>query len=1739
MRERDLQGAGLVVSALMAAALVIGTVWRAADPGPARDSSPAPSETRAASGAEVRTVRHIDVPPGWRAEQIAQALDRAGIGSAKRFLGLVNDPRRARLGPRWAKLPSLEGYLHPGVYDVDADTTEVGLLRQMTARFDQQLTGAMRRRARALGFTVHEVVTLASIVQREMLAPSEAPVISAVFHNRLRRGIELKANPTLVYALDSAREVDPEQYWVGGGYLSREEVSFDSPYNTYARKGLPPGPIASPGRDALDAALYPADVDHLFFVAKGNGFHDFARTGREHVANVARYRPGAARNRERRSELERLVRRLLSSFEGHVGVVVKDLTTGETVSVNADEYFTTASLYKLPVLWAAFEARERGTLSFARRLPIPEDALLRDTPEIQRRLGRRPTVAKAVTEMITVSSNGAGITLLRALRREKVDRLLRRHGVTDTSLSSRRMVTTPRDIARVLELMARGRAVSPRASAEMVRILGRQEIRDRLARLLPENARLAHKTGELDFTRHDAGILFTRDGPVVVVALTEDANVARASETIAYLGRLVFNYVERYRPIARRLRSGRSPACPASPFSPRAPGPLSGKTIVLDPGHGGRDGGAIFGFPDGSVLTEKEVTLDVSLRLRDRLTALGAAVHLTRCRDVLPSVYARGALANTAGGDIVVSVHVNGSPSPSRDGTEVYYFLPDGKPLADHLLGTFARPAIWETLSERLPLPNHGLQRRSLGLLTTTFAPTALTESLYMTHASEAAALRARGPRSRRAQIVRGHVLGLLSYFGAKTPEPRRSVRANEGRPRLSRGELTVAATGDIALGATPALPLQGADGLFAAVRTQLAGDLVLGNLETALTLEGRSKCAPAGDANCFAFRAPPWYAYWLKRAGFTVFNLANNHSFDFGPEGAAETILALDEAGLAHTGRPGQVLRREIAGVRVAVVGFAPYRVTQNLLDLPAAQRLVRRADEWADIVIVTMHAGAEGSDRAHVPDRPETFLGEPRGDPRAFARAVVDAGADLVVGHGPHVVRGMEWYRGRLVAYSLGNFAGYGNFALDGVLGVSGILQATLRADGSWKRGRLLPVRLADTGTPQPDPSARAVGLVRTLSRDDFGEGAVRMDERGNIVPPLGDGAGQARRPGPPPGRRPRPGVRRFEIVATGDLLIHHPISRRAYVPATGAYDFRPMLARIRPIVRRAELALCHVETPIGAGRPSGFPHFNAPTELAEAIAWAGWDVCSTTSNHSLDQGQLGVNTTTQALDRAGVAHVGTSRSPSEARSIPILEAAGTRVAFLAYTQGTNRIGAAQPWSVNAISLPRILSDARRARRRGADLVVVNLHWGEEYVHAPTNEQRTLARALLERRAVDVVVGQHAHVVQPIRKLSGRFVVFGQGNLLSNQTEECCPAAAQDGLIAVIRVRAVGRRATVTGVDYVPTRVRHPDFVVEPAGLRYAELAADGRSGTAEAEQLRASFERTVRVVGRSRGVGPIPRRLPSALTPREKAALLVVSALPAPPDVRNVLVSRWNRHLPRPPGSLVFVDQEGGATRAFPRLPPRLPASSYTSAAEAFAAGRRTGAALRRAGAHVDLAPVLDSPDGPLGSRHFADAALGLSFARGLAAAKAAACPKHFPGLGSMPISTDVAPARGVLRRAELRGFASAARAGVPCVMVGHAIYGQLGPRPASLEARTYRLLRSAGFDGIAVTDDLAVLGREAVPQSARLAIEAGADLILVTSGRDAGRAIEALVPLARRGALDDRLARVLELRRSFGL
>jgi poly-gamma-glutamate synthesis protein (capsule biosynthesis protein) len=316
------------------------------------------------------------------------------------------------------------------------------------------------------------------------------------------------------------------------------------------------------------------------------------------------------------------------------------------------------------------------------------------------------------------------------------------------------------------------------------------------------------------------------------------------------------------------------------------------------------------------------------------------------------------------------------------------------------------------------------------------------------------------------------------------------------------------------------------------------------------------------------------------------------------------------------------------------------------------------------------------------------------------------------------------------------------------------------------------------------------------------------------------------------------------RVEVAATGDLLPHAPVYQRAWANGGGRrYDFRPMFRSIAPRLRRADIALCHVETPLVPGRPSGYPRFRTPPALAGAIRSAGWDACSTASNHSVDAGMRGVRTTLRALHRAGVRTAGThTRARGPSRPL-ILEVRGAKLAFLSYTEHTNGIRPPRPWSVNLAARDRIVRDARRARRRGARAVIVNLHWGAEYQHAPSPFQRRLARRLLRSGQITAIVGQHAHVVQPIVMRRGRAVVYGEGNLLSNQTAACCPAASQDGLIALLTLRVSGARARVERVRYVPTWVRHPDYRVLPV-----------RRG-------HPAWRRTVGVVGRARRIQPVP--------------------------------------------------------------------------------------------------------------------------------------------------------------------------------------------------------------------------------------------------------------------------------------
>jgi hypothetical protein len=332
----------------------------------------------------------------------------------------------------------------------------------------------------------------------------------------------------------------------------------------------------------------------------------------------------------------------------------------------------------------------------------------------------------------------------------------------------------------------------------------------------------------------------------------------------------------------------------------------------------------------------------------------------------------------------------------------------------------------------------------------------------------------------------------------------------------------------------------------------------------------------------------------------------------------------------------------------------------------------------------------------------------------------------------------------------------------------------------------------------------------------------------------------------PGPTPATAPEPPVR-LTVAASGDLLIHTPVAERALaLGGGGRYEFAPLFAPVRRTIAGADLALCHMETPLVPGPVQGYPVFRTPPDLARSIKRVGWDACSTASNHSLDAGQYGIDTTLRALRSAGVKATGTARSARARRRTTMVRVKGLRVAFLSYTAVPNGQAVPHPWSLNWASPGLILRDARRARRRGARIVIVNIHWGAEFVSQVTSQQRALARRLTRSPAVDAIVGQHVHVVQPIRRVHGKPVVFGEGNLISNQTPACCPAAAQDGLIALIDfVVRPARAARARRIRYVPTWVRHPDYTV----MR----ATPGSP----------SWNRTVSVAGRRPTIGPVRAR------------------------------------------------------------------------------------------------------------------------------------------------------------------------------------------------------------------------------------------------------------------------------------
>ena len=329
------------------------------------------------------------------------------------------------------------------------------------------------------------------------------------------------------------------------------------------------------------------------------------------------------------------------------------------------------------------------------------------------------------------------------------------------------------------------------------------------------------------------------------------------------------------------------------------------------------------------------------------------------------------------------------------------------------------------------------------------------------------------------------------------------------------------------------------------------------------------------------------------------------------------------------------------------------------------------------------------------------------------------------------------------------------------------------------------------------------------------------------------------------------PPEGPRTFTIAATGDLLIHEAVADAA--SKTDGWDFSPMFVHVAPILRAADLAVCHVETPMSPNNAwlSYFPAFIVPRELAAAIAYAGYDTCSLASNHATDAGRDGIVGTIAALDRADVAHAGMALSAEDRHRVTLVEAGDATVAHLSYAYGFNNgeLREGDAYLSNVIDEAAILDEARRARLEGADFVVLSMHWGKNYDAAPDELQTGVGPRMLASPDIDLILGHHAHVVQPVTQIGGEFLVYGLGNFLSNQSAESCdecPVATQDGVIVHLTVTedTASGQWLVSDISHTPTWVDRSTYeivdVLRGSGRDPAVLAESAQRTASALEAL-----------------------------------------------------------------------------------------------------------------------------------------------------------------------------------------------------------------------------------------------------------------------------------------------------------
>lgn len=327
----------------------------------------------------------------------------------------------------------------------------------------------------------------------------------------------------------------------------------------------------------------------------------------------------------------------------------------------------------------------------------------------------------------------------------------------------------------------------------------------------------------------------------------------------------------------------------------------------------------------------------------------------------------------------------------------------------------------------------------------------------------------------------------------------------NQTVTKTNSKTITIKAVGDIIPGTNyPDYRLPGnPNQLFPkSIRDNLKGaNILFGNYESTLTnYPTSSKDVSRGQT--FAFRSPPKHAQLFFDVGFDVLSVANNHSMDFGSVGFQDTIKNFGAAKIKTVGEKNQILYMNVENTPIAFIGFCFYDYCNKVQDIAAGKKLVEKARKNAKIVIVSMHVGAEGANALRVRNKTEFFYGENRGNSISFSRSMIDAGADLVLGHGPHVPRAMEIYKGKLIAYSLGNFLGYKTLSVAGEKGDSMILEVKLNLEGDFVSGKIIPVRLDKQGIPRIDESFRTVKLVRSLTKSDFPKTSLVINENGKIA-------------------------------------------------------------------------------------------------------------------------------------------------------------------------------------------------------------------------------------------------------------------------------------------------------------------------------------------------------------------------------------------------------------------------------------------------------------------------------------------------------------------------------------------------------------------------------------------------------------------------------------------------------------